>query len=227
MTEMFDRLLPTQGMQLVPSLLAMGVALVVGHIVAWVYIWTHMGLSYSRSFAASLVVLPMIVALMMTLLQENLAIAFGMLGILAVVRFRNVLKDTRDTVYIFITIVLGMAAGTQRHGVALVGALVLAGVMLYLRFTSFGTRHRYDVVLSFHWTRGIDALENLRDLLRRHAARTQVASQRSAEADRGVDVSYRLLLRDPDRSGELVEELKAVPGISHVSLFRREDESEI
>src|SRR3954463_7889851 len=78
-------------------LLSLLVAFCVGHVVAWVYVWTHEGLSYSRMFAASLLAMPVIVALVMLLMAGNLIIAFGLLAVFTVVRFRNVLKDTRDT----------------------------------------------------------------------------------------------------------------------------------
>src|SRR4051812_18893361 len=68
-----------------------------GHIVAWSYMLTHTGLSYSRSFVNSLVILPVIVALVITVLSNNFVTAFGLLGVLSIVRFRNVLRDTFDT----------------------------------------------------------------------------------------------------------------------------------
>ena len=70
---------------------------VIGHVIGWVYMWTHTTLSYSKMFVASLVVMPVLVALVMILMRGNIVIAFGLLAVFAVVRFRNVLKDTRDT----------------------------------------------------------------------------------------------------------------------------------
>ena len=89
-------------------LLSLLVAFVVGQLIGWVYMATHTTPSYSSSFVASLVVLPVTVALMMILMAGSLMIAFGLLAVFAVVRFRNVLKDTRDTTYILWAIVEGM-----------------------------------------------------------------------------------------------------------------------
>ncbi len=82
-------------------LFIMVMSFVVGQTIGWIYMWTHKVLSYSQTFVASLVVLPVIVALMMSLISGSLYVAFGLLAVFAVVRFRNVLKDTRDTVFIF------------------------------------------------------------------------------------------------------------------------------
>jgi len=208
------------------TLLAVMMAFVIGQVIGWVYMWTHMGLSYSRTFVTSLVVIPAIVALVMVLMSGNIFVAFGLLAVFAVVRFRNVLKDTRDTVFILWAISMGMGIGTMRFGTALVGCLCVGLIFLYLRFTLFGSRHRYDVVLSLHYSGTGPYAELLRPILRRHSARVQLTSQRDGP-EGGTDVSYRMLLRDPARSRELLSDLQTVEGFTDASLYLREDESEI
>ena len=207
------------------ALLALVIAFCIGHIVSWTYMLTHTGLSYSQTFTSSLLVLPVIVTLTMMLLAGNLLIAVGLLSIFAMIRFRNVLKDTRDTTFILWAVVEGVAAGTQRLSVGLVGALVIAAVFLYVRVTAFGGRHRYDVVLSLQWS-GNGSIATLRDVFRRHALRAQLASQHDVDAERS-EVSYRLLLRDPARARELVSELERTAGVDRVVLFHRSDEAEV
>src|SRR4029079_5842950 len=133
-------------------LLALLLAFVIGHIIAWTYMLTHTGLSYSQMFASSLLVLPVIVALTMMLLAGNILIALGLLSVFAMIRFRNVLKDTRDTTFILWAVVEGVAAGTERLSIGIVGGIVIALVFLYIRATGFGIRHRYVVVLSLQWS---------------------------------------------------------------------------
>src|SRR5687767_3955743 len=76
------------------------VAFGAGQVIAWVYMLTHSGLSYSRSFVNALIIMPTIVSLVMTVLSNNLITAFGMMAVFAIVRFRNILRDTLDTVYV-------------------------------------------------------------------------------------------------------------------------------
>jgi hypothetical protein len=208
------------------AILLLLLAFCIGHVIGWVYMWTHVSLSYSRMFVASLVVIPAIVALVMVLMSGNIAIAFGLLAVFAVVRFRNVLKDTRDTTFILWAIVQGMAVGTMRFSTAILGCLCIGGIHLYLRFVSYGSRHRYDVLVSVHWMGDPKEVGTLKPIFRRHSARVQLASQRGG-LEEGLDLSYRLLLRDPSRSRELLTELKSAQGVADVSLYHREDESEI
>ncbi len=197
-----------------------------GHALAWVYIYTHTGLSYSRSFVASLVILPVLVAAVMMVLSNNLVTAFGMMAVFAIVRFRNVLRDTLDTSYILGCLVMGMAAGTQRFPVAVIVCALVSVIMFYLWFTAFGSRNRYDLIVNLNWTRAAADLADLRLLLHRHSRRSFCASHRSNENFGGTDLSYRVLLRDPARSEELLHELKVLPGVSRVTSLHAEDESE-
>ena len=208
-------------------LLGLLIAFLCGHVVAWIYMICHSGLSYSRSFVNSLVVLCVIVALVMMVMANNLLIAFGLMAVFAIVRFRNILRDTLDTSYILASITIGMAAGTRKFGTAVIGSALFALLMLYLHWTQFGSRHRFDLILNLHWGRPLGELPDLALLLDRHARRTVVASQRSAQGHDGADLSYRLLLRDAGSMDELMTEVKSFPGVSRVTSLRAEEESEV
>jgi hypothetical protein len=208
-------------------LLGLMLAFLCGHVIAWVYMACHSGLSYSRSFVNALIVLCLIVSVVMMVMANNLLIAFGLMAVFAIVRFRNVLRDTLDTTYILASITVGMAAGTRKFSTAVIATAVFAVLMLYLHWSQFGARHRYDLILNLHWARPLGDLPDLSSLLERHARRTQLASQRSNTGYEGSDLSYRLLLRDSGRMDELVTELKSFPGVSRVTSLKAEDESEV
>lgn len=208
-------------------LLGLLLAFACGHVIAWVYMFTHSGLSYSRSFVNALIVMPTIVSLVMMVLQNNLITAFGMMAVFAIVRFRNILRDTLDTTYILTVLVIGMATGTQKFTSAIIGTLIVAVAMIYLWYTSFGSRHRYDVIVNLHWARSVKELLDLRRVLDRHSWKLHLASQRSHEGYEGTDLSYRLLLRDSHRVEDLLTELRQVTGVSRVTSMMAEDESEL
>lgn len=211
----------------VALLIALLLAFACGHAVAWTYMYTHSGLSYSRSYVNTLILMPVIVALVMMILANNLVLAFGLMAIFAMVRFRSILRDTLDTAYVLAVIVIGLACGTTKFSSAVIGCLFTVGLMFYFWFTRFGTRHRYDLILNVQWVRPSAELSALRDILNRHSRRSYLASQRSNEGYAGIDVSYRLLLRDPSRAHELIDELRATEGVARVSSLHSGDESEL
>lgn len=208
-------------------LLGLALAFLGGHVIAWVYMATHTGLSYSKSYVNSLVVIPCVVSLVMMVLSNSLVTAFGLMAVFAIVRFRNVLRDTLDATYILMVIVLGMASGTMKFSTAIVGTLFLCGLMIYLWATSFGTRHRYDMILNFHWTGAQAQRPAMEQVLDRYSLKTVCASERKHEGFAGTDLSYRLLLKNPQTMPNLLEELQAYEGVSRVTGLRAEEESEV
>jgi hypothetical protein len=208
-------------------LLAMLLAFLSGQLVAWTYMITHSGVSYSRSFVMSLILMPVIVSLVLMVLSNNLVTAFGLMAVFAIVRFRNILRDTLDTSYVLAVIVLGMGCGTQKYSTAIVGTLVIVALMFYLWFTAFGSRHRYDLILNLHWTRELAELPTLERLLQRHSFRAQCANRHFDASNQGTALSYRLLMRDPERTPDLLRELEMLSGVEQISSMKAEDESEV
>ena len=208
-------------------LMGLLLAFVCGHAIAWVYMFTHTGLSYSKSFVNSLVVIPTIVSMVMLVLSNNLVTAFGLMAIFAIVRFRNVLRDTLDTSFILSVIVIGMACGTLKFATAIAGCMMICLIMFYIRLTSFGTRHRYDTILNLHWERLAPEIRALDDIFGRHTRRSRCVSERTVDGSSGVDFSYRLLLRDPSRMEDLLVELREMDGVSRVTGLKAEAESEV
>jgi hypothetical protein len=214
---------PTQFQAVVLALL---LAFLLGQLIAWVYMLTHSGTSYSRSFVVSLILMPVIVALVLMVLSNNLVTAFGLMAVFAIVRFRNILRDTLDTSYVLGAIVIGMGCGTQKFSTSIIGCLIILGIMIYVWLTAFGSRHRYDLILNLHWSRGITELTSLQRVLDRHSFKSHCANRHFDSGTAGADLSYRLLMRDPGRIADLLRELTMVPGVEHVSTVKAEDEQE-
>jgi hypothetical protein len=167
------------------------------------------------------------VALMMILMAGSLMIAFGLLAVFAVVRFRNVLKDTRDTSFVLWAIVEGMAIGTFRYSTGLVGAAAIILVLFYLWMTEFGVRHRFDAALSVSIPGDSVAMrERVEQILHRFSDRTILTGERLSPDARNV-LSYRLLLRDPAKRADLRTELASAGDVHELSFYLQDDESEV
>lgn len=207
--------------------LALLLAFLLGQLMAWIYMATHQGLSYSRAFVLALVILPVIVALVMTVLANSFVTAFGLMAVFAIVRFRNVLRDTLETAYVLAAIVVGMACGTQKFTTAVVGGAVLGSIMVYVWLTRFGLRHQHDFILNLQWTRPAAELGELRRLLTRHARRQWCVIQQADPTSTSTELSYHLQLRDPDRAAELVRELSALPGATLRTAIAAAQEAEL
>src|SRR5207247_937334 len=114
------------------SLLSMLTALLLVLPVACVYMVTKRRSGYDQSVVQTVIILPMTVAGTVILVQNSLALAFALAAIVAAVRFRNTLKDTKDAVYIFLALAVGVAAGVFAPTVAAVMSVVFNVVVLSL-----------------------------------------------------------------------------------------------
>ena len=122
----------SQGQWAFVTFLSMLTALLVVLPVSWVYMITKQRSGYDQSVVQTVIILPMTVAATVILVQNSLALAFTLAAIVAAVRFRNTLKDTKDAVYIFLALAVGVAAGVFAPTVAAVMSIMFNIVVLAL-----------------------------------------------------------------------------------------------
>lgn len=113
-------------------LLRLAMATLIGFFIYLSYIISHEGSIYSKKFNVSLMALTVITTSVMVVLGNNIALSLGMVGALSIVRFRTAIKDSRDTVYIFWTIMVGICCGAGDFLVASVGSAFTFLIMLLL-----------------------------------------------------------------------------------------------
>ena len=104
----------------------------------WVYILTRQKKGFRQSVVQTLIFLPIVVAGVVLLVKNSVALAFSLGGIVAAVSFRNTLRDTKDAVYIFLAIGVGLAAGVQVMSAAAVMSFLFNVVILVFWYTDFG-----------------------------------------------------------------------------------------
>lgn len=107
-------------------------AFILSTLVALVYQFTHKGYSYSKNFVSSLILVSLVVTIVMMVIGNSLARAFALLGAFSIIRFRTAVKDTKDISFIFMSLVLGMAAGTNNYIIGLIGTILILAVVLLL-----------------------------------------------------------------------------------------------
>ena len=115
--------------QIAANILVSGI---LGLLIFISYMISHRGTIYSKKFNVSLVVLTVLTSMVMTVIGNNVALSLGMVGALSIVRFRTAIKDSRDTVYIFWTIIAGICCGVGDFIVAGIGSAFVFILLLIL-----------------------------------------------------------------------------------------------
>ncbi len=119
------------------TLLALLGALATALPVAWVYSLTRRRKGFDQSMVHTIILLPVAVAGMVVLIQNSLALAFSLAGIVALLRFRNTLDDTKDGVYVFVVTTVGISAATGVLVVGIVSSIVFNALVLGLWWVDF------------------------------------------------------------------------------------------
>lgn len=118
---------------------------ILGFLIFISYMISHRGTIYSKKFNVSLVVLTVLTSMVMTVIGNNVALSLGMVGALSIVRFRTAIKDSRDTVYIFWTIIVGICCGVGDYIVAGIGSGFV--FILLLIFGAIKNNNRMLVII--------------------------------------------------------------------------------
>jgi hypothetical protein len=126
-----------QGTLALTVTLAMVAAALVALPVAWIYTLTRSKRGYQQSVVQLLIILPVVVAGIVVMVKYSVALAFSLGGIAAAVRFRNSLEDSKDAVYVFLVIGIGIAAAVDLP-VAFVISLLFNLIVVSLWTTDFG-----------------------------------------------------------------------------------------
>lgn len=204
-------------------LLSLLLAFVLGQLLAWLYYFTHSGLSYSRSFVQSLILITVIVSMVMSTIAGSFIVAVGLMGALSIIRFRNIIKDTRDIAFIFSALVVGMATGSQRYTVAIIGTLAICLIILYLYLSDFGSHQPHNAFLRFslagHIVTGHPIAAILNKFCRNH---TMISSQDGDFGDRYVEYAYQIMIKNANKNEQMLAELHKIEGIKNVNLTVQE-----
>ena len=132
MREYLHQILETSGGDLSAGTIALrlGVAAVIAAFIFLSYRLSHSGSVYSAKFNVTLAALTVITTTVMIVIGNNIALSLGMVGALSIVRFRTAIKDSRDTIYIFWAIVVGICCGAGDYITAGAGSCVVFLVLL-------------------------------------------------------------------------------------------------
>ncbi|MBT6145243.1 MAG: DUF4956 domain-containing protein [Gemmatimonadetes bacterium] len=202
----------------------LAVALVCGLLVARFYRWVTHRSTNAHAFVSALIALAMITCIVIMVIGNNLARAFGLVGAMSIIRFRTAVKDVRDIVFIFFSLTVGMAAGVGLAAMSLAGTVAIGLTMLGVEKVQSRSRRQRDYLLEMTYTPDAGAqVPPYAELLRRFCRRHHLVNTEAEPGGDGLAVSFYVSLRDEDASNQLVSQLRGLPQVGRVNLFFDED----
>jgi uncharacterized membrane protein YhiD involved in acid resistance len=188
----------------------------------------YRGPGYSVSFLNSLVLLSIITALVIMVIGDSLARAFGLVGAMSIIRFRTAVKEVLDIVHIFLALAIGMTAGVGLHSAAFMATVLLGTIYYLLVHLNVISPNREQYVVQFTY-RPLDGEADGQEPpylggFRKHCRRSKLVNVKSVGDDDEMEISYYVVPRRDTRVVDLLRELKSVHGVRSVVVFSDEEE---
>ena len=191
-------------------LTALTISFAIGMFIFFVYIKTFKGVMHSSSFAVSLIAMNMITALVILAVAQQLIIALGMVGALSIVRFRTVVKEPLDLVFLFWSITIGIIVGAGLIMLAVVGSIIIGAIM----FVMIGHKTKeipYIVVIHcVHQKAGEKCLDLLNDKTQKNVVKSKSVSKT------GLELTVEVRLKNS--STEFIDELLKIKDVNNATL---------
>jgi uncharacterized membrane protein YhiD involved in acid resistance len=181
--------------------------------IAFVYERTFVGLSWSRGLLQTMVLGSMVASLLMIAIGDNVARGIGIVGSLAIVRFRTNLRDARDLIFVFASMGVGVACGVQSYVAAIVGTFLFSLAALTLNATRFGHRTAHDGLVRLQIPAGAAASSQVVKAMGSITMHFALVTLRPAAQGDLVDYSYQVKLARAGEHERLLAELEKIPGI--------------
>ena len=200
-------------------LTAMLVSFVLSMVIAAVYRWTYQGLSYSRAFVHTQVLAALVTSILIMAIGNNLARGLGILGTLAIIRFRTPIRDPRDIIFLFACLAVGIASGAAVFSVAIVGTAFFCAAALFLHWSPFASLRVYEGLLRFSLPPGSWSREKVREILGKYCSSAVLVAMREAVQGEAIEFSYQVRLIDPTFHADLLDEMRSIEDVSDVNLL--------
>jgi uncharacterized membrane protein YhiD involved in acid resistance len=218
---------PARLLNLAEVLVAFFTVFVLTSIITTVYRMTHHGLSYSRVFVQAMMLASITSCMMIMVIGNNLARGLGILGALAIIRFRTPVRDPRDMVFLFCCLAVGIGCGARVFAVATTGALFFSSVALYLHWAPFSARSEFEGLLRFLLPAHSKSHAQVQAIFSEHLSSATLIAVREAAQGELLEYSYQTRMLHADSQQMLMKAIQSLPDVEEPSLLMQRSTVEI
>jgi|MDTG01.1.fsa_nt_gb uncharacterized membrane protein YhiD involved in acid resistance len=213
------------------------VSFVLSSLVALIYQKTSRELESPKYFIQALILISIPVATVMQAIGDSLARGLGMLGALAIIRFRTTLRNPRNMVFMFTSITVGIAAGVYGITIAVIGTLGFCLVVLFIHYSDLSKKTTVIANLQFDIPNDLLLESNKRETIEDHLSNRCIKVNLSKYAinnkKRGesiiliVSFDFMIKIESKEKARILVNELLVIDGIANVRINFKDDYEKI
>jgi hypothetical protein len=199
------------------ALYSLLLAFVLSTIIALTYKFTFVGDRFPNGFFQAMVLSSMVSAMVIMAVGNNLAAGFGIIGAIAIIRFRTNITEPRNVIFIFAALSVGVATGVYGYAIALAGTMIFSIVAVLLYFSPFGQNSKIHLDLTFALAGESDILK-IKSLLESKGISHRITQFRQGVPPLGHKYSFRILVKIEEDQELLFNEVSRLENYSDVRL---------
>ena len=189
-------------------------------IIAFTYRLTYRGISYSGNFFQAMILASIATSTIIMAVGNNLAVGFGIIGAIAIIRFRTRVNDPKNIIFILASMGVGIATGVYGYAIAVAGTLIFSGVAIMLYFSPHGKSFLYLYTLTFNITNE-ETIGPVLDFLNSNCESHHLMSIGEGKLENAERYEYQVsLLKHVDHK-EFYRNFIRIDGVSNARLNRR------
>ncbi len=206
----------------------MFVAFLLSTAIGITYVKTFRGLSYSRNYVQAVILSSLVAATVVHAIGDSLAHGLGMIGALAIIRFRTSFKDPRDILFMFAALASGIGCGVGAYNVAVIGTIGFVMTAFLLHHTPLGQTSAYDGMMRFNITSSDENSREVEVLLKKYCRIFALITLREMQQGERLDYAYHVKMKKSHETSSLIKEFsEKIPSIQGVSLMLQETTIEL
>ena len=196
-------------------------------VYASVYQRTFSGFSYSRTFLQALILGSIVCCGLVMAIGDSLARGLGVMGTLTIIRFRTLIRDPRDAMFLFACLATGIACGAGMITVAVAMTIIFNGIVFLLHIAPFASRRNYEGMLRFTTAKDAVVKDAVDRLLVMMCESYTLVAMRNAVQGELLEYSYQIRLRDSSYQKDVIKGLSDIEGITDPLLVMQRSTVEI
>ncbi|MBW7475807.1 DUF4956 domain-containing protein [Paenibacillus oenotherae] len=201
---------------LTDALLTIFIAIALGGIISFTYMRTQAG--YTQNFALTLIVLPVIVAIIILLIGSNIARAFSLAGAFSIIRFRSAPGDPKDIAFVLFTMAAGLACGVGAFGYAALFTVCLCLLMFFLKAINFGAKKSAQRMLKVTIPENLGYEEAFDEIFKQFEIDYELRKVRTTELGSLYEVVYAVTIGERTNQKEFLDAVRCRNGNLDITL---------
>ena len=205
-------------------LICMGAALILGMIVALVHMLCA---RTNKNFVVTLSVLPLLVTVVILLVNGNLGTSVAILGAFSLIRFRSIPGNSRELMYVFFAMVIGLAVGTGYIAFACIFTIICALATLVLTKVNFGAIADKNKVLTILVPEDLDYTDMFDEEFKKYLTRYELTKTRTTNMGSMFELTYNVTMKSGINEKEFIDKIRIKNGNLKITLSHPMMEGEL